>query len=102
MIQNLLIFRYLQKIRPDKFVKSSLLRLGIKCGTVTGPARDAVLRLGNAAIGTDGLLRLAAPTVITAVQILGSLCRHDVNHEKLFRPKRSAESAFWHFAGLHV
>jgi hypothetical protein len=58
---------------------------GVKRRTVTGTGRDAVLRLRDSAIRTNGLLRLATPTVITAVQIVFSLRGHCGNHEEFLR-----------------
>src|SRR5436190_3941282 len=62
-------------------------------GTVAGAAGHAVVGLGHAAVRTDGLLCLAAPAVITAVDIISRFCRERRGHEEFLRPERAAEGA---------
>jgi len=41
-----------------------------------------MIGLGHAAVGTDGLLRLAAPAVIAAVEIIGRFGRQRRIHKE--------------------
>jgi len=60
----------------------SLLRLGVKRGTVAGTGSDAVLGLRHTAVRADRLLCLTAPTMIAAVEIIFSRARDNANHEE--------------------
>src|SRR5215831_860869 len=65
--------------------------LNLKRGTVAGAPGDAMLGLGHAAVGSDRLLRFAAPAVIAAIKIVLRLSWQRGAHKEFFRAQRSAE-----------
>src|SRR5215471_1004371 len=74
--------------------------LNLKRGTVARAPGNAMLGLGHAAVGSNRLLRFAAPAVIAAIKIVLRLSWQRGAHKEFLRAQRSAERTSQDFAGF--